>query len=327
MLKFCCILLGENPAYVKTFQPAGKRKIVLLATCLLVPVIMWFITGYLLAWKILETDRANALLMGGVLAFIIFMIERAILMVHGGWLTYVFRVLVGIGIAGLGSICLDEVIFDHDIENQVASYQQLKIEDAVQKIENQYEDRIISQRQIVDQKASDWKLSLEDAKSEADGTGGSKQKKVGKIALLKLDIAHQLEEAYQEEQLKMDNLIARLEADRVAARGRVESEFNGNGLLIRIKAMFDLIASDIYMRGVYFLLTFILFCLEFLVVIIKMTSKLSIDEEMEIARDQLLRTNYQQVLEKTELIYYPEHLQMIGKARDLMLEKSTKVFN
>ena len=54
MLKFYSLIIGENPDYTKSFQPASKRKVALFANCLLVPVILWFINTYLLVAHVLE---------------------------------------------------------------------------------------------------------------------------------------------------------------------------------------------------------------------------------------------------------------------------------
>jgi hypothetical protein len=122
MLKFYSLLIGENPEYTATFQPSSKRKITLFANCMLVPIILWFINGYLLVKNVLEGSFWMALLTATVLAFIIFLIERAVIMSNGSKSIAAFRVVLGFIVASLGSICMDEVIFEHDIDNQVALY-------------------------------------------------------------------------------------------------------------------------------------------------------------------------------------------------------------
>ena len=54
MLKLYSLLIGENPAYTATFQPSSKRKIALFANCMLVPIMLWFINGYLMVRNVLE---------------------------------------------------------------------------------------------------------------------------------------------------------------------------------------------------------------------------------------------------------------------------------
>jgi hypothetical protein len=327
MLKFYSIIIGENPKYTATFQPASKRKIALYANCLLVPVILWFINGYLLAKNVLEGNMTTALITAFIAGVIIFLIERAIVMSNGSKPIFWFRIILGFVIASLGSISLDEVIFKHDIDNQIAYYVQVEIDSAVQRVERDYKNQITMQQSIVNQKASEWKQSLKDAKSEADGTGGSKQKTVGKIALLKMDIAGKQESDYQKEYGKLEELIVSMDSAKKNAKLKAESGFNEKALLMRIRAMFDLIANDEFMLGVYILFTIFLFCLEFLVVFIKIGSKYSIDEELEKAREQLLRAKTQKTLDRSSIFYQPEHhIQSVQNVDAFVKQNVTSIF-
>lgn len=328
MLKFYSIIIGENPKYTATFQPASKRKIALYANCLLVPVILWFINGYLLVKNVLGGSISTALLTALIAGFIIFLIERAIVMSNGSKPIFWFRIILGFEIASLGSISLDEVIFNHDIDNQVALYKQTEIENAVQRIEQQYKNQISQQQSIVNQKTFEWNQSLKDAKSEADGTGGSKQKMVGKIALLKMNIAEKHGDDYQKESQKLETLMSSLDSEKEKARLKVESDFNGHALLVRIRAIFDLISQDKLMMGVYILFTLFLFCLEFLVVLIKIGSKYSIDEELEKARENLLRAKTQKTLDRSEIFYQPEHhVQSVQNSNAFVKQNVTSIFH
>jgi len=327
MLKFYSIIIGENPNYIATFQPGSKRKIALYANCLLVPVILWFINGYLLVRNVLEGSFFIALLTAIIAAFIIFLIERAIVMSNGSKSIFWFRITLGLVIASLGSISLDEVIFKHDIDNQITQYKVDQINRASKKVESEYHKQIALQQAIVNQKDSEWKQSLKDAKSDADGTGGSKQRGVGKIVALKMDVANKQESDYQKENSKLEFLKSSLEEAKINATRKAESDFNGNALLLRIRAMFDLISNDKFMLGVYVLFTLFLFCLEFLVVLIKVGSKPSIDEDLEKAREQLLRVKTQKTLNRSEVLYLPEHhVTSVQNANAFMKKNITSVF-
>lgn len=328
MLKVYSIIIGENPSYTTLFQPSSKRKIALYANCLLVPVILWFINGYLLVKNVLEGSVFMAILTAFIAAFIIFLIERAIIMSNGSKPIFWFRIFLGFIVATLGSISMDEVIFKHDIDNQVAIYKQTEIDKAVTDVETNFRHQITAQQSIVNQKEIKWNQSLSDAKGEADGTAGSHQKQVGKIALLKLDIANKQEADYNRENNKLASLISSLDKAKEEARMKVEADFNGNALLLRIRAMFDLIAKDNFMLGVYVLFTLFLFCLEFLVVLIKVGSKYSIDEEMEQAREKLLKTKTIKTLNRTEIFYKPEHaVPVVQKANTLVNQNVASVFS
>ncbi len=169
---------------------------------------------------------------------------------------------------------------------------------------------------------------MEDAKTEADGTGGSKQKMVGKIALLKIKVANKQESDYQKENTRLESLKNSIEKAKAKATIKAESEFNGNALLLRIRAMFDLKSKDKIMLGVYILFIVLLFCIEFLVVLIKIASNHSVDEDLEKAREQLLRTKTQKTLNRSEVLYQPElHVTSVQNANNFLKKNVTSVFN
>ncbi len=327
MLKFYSIIIGENPKYTATFQPASKRKVALYANCLIVPVILWFINGYLLVSNVLEGSVFSAILTAFIAAFIIFLIERAIVMSNGSKPIFRFRIFLGIIVASLGSISLDEVIFKHDIDNQVAFYKQAEIDSALKKVEREFQNQIDLQQSIVNQKGLEWNQSLKDAKGEADGSSGSHQKQVGKIAMLKMNVAEKQQLDYNSENNKLARLSNSVATAKALAKTTAEANFNGNALLIRIRAMFDLIAKDKFMMGVYILFTLFLFCLEFLVVLIKIGSKNSIDEDLEKARELLLRAKTKKTLDRSEIFFQPEHfIPSVQSANNIVRQNTATIF-
>lgn len=329
MLKLYSIIIGENPKYTATFQPASKRKVALYANCLVVPVILWFINGYLLITNVLEGTMFTALLTAFIAAFIIFLIERAIIMSNGSRTIFWFRIVLGFIVASLGSISLDEVIFKHDIDNQVAIYKQAAIDSAVHKVERDYQNQIALQQSIVAKKYGDWQNRLDDVNSEMKGgpqSSGFRGK--GEIANENIRMAALLQSDYDTENNKLTLLESSVDTAKAQAKTKTEADFNGNALLVRIRAMFDLIAKDKVMRGVYILFTLFLFCLEFLVVLIKVVSKYSFDEELEKAREQLLRAKTKKTLDRSEIFFQPEHLvSSVQNANILIKKKPSSIFN
>lgn len=328
MLKFYSFLVGENPEITKHYQPASKRKIILYANCLMIPVILWFINSYLLVRHVLEGGLFAALLTALVAALLIFIIERAIIMSTGGKLIMAFRIFLGFIIASLGSISMDEVIFKNDVDNQVAIYKQTAIQTAGSNKEKEFLNEITKQEAIVNQKDGELKQARKGAFDEASGTAGSGIRGAYKIANFKLNIASKVATDYNKENEKLSVLKASLETEKANAQLKAEADFNGNALLLRIRAMFDLIAQDNFMLGVYILFTLLLFCLEFLVVLIKMNSKPSIDEELEAAREELLRAKTKKTLSRSEIFFNPESLvPSVQHAKTAMNSRPASIFN
>ena len=328
MLRLYSLIIGENPKYVATFQPSSKRKVALYANCILIPVIIWFINGYLLVSHVLDGNIWTALLTATIIALIIFIIERAVVMSNGNKWIAAFRITLGLIVAFIGSISLDEVVFKNDIDNQVASYKQAYIDDAIKNVEVRNKKSIALQQQIANQKSTEWIKSLTDAKGEADGTSGSRVANVGAITVLKMNIATAQKQDYLTEQLKLDFLKNSLEKERTTAIITAEKNFKGNAFLIRIRAMAELLGKDTFMLIVYVLFTAFLFLIEFLVVIIKLCSKNSIDEDLEKAREKLIRFKTQKTLDKGLLIYDPvQSLISVRKANNVVLDMPSSIFN
>ena len=326
MQKYYSILIGENPRYTDTFQPASKRKIALYANCLMIPIILWFINSFLLVSHVLQGTVLIALLTGLIAAFIIFLIERAIIMSNGSRPIFWFRIVLGLIVASLGSISFDEVIFKNDIDNKVAEYKKKAVDIAVKKIEIDYQSEIGLQQSIVDEKGNDWNKSLQDAKDESDGTGGSHQKLVGDITLLKMRVADKQELDYNSEGKKLITIKANMDNSKALSKAKAEADFNGNALLLRIRAMFDLLKEDGFMLFVYILFTAFLFCLEFLVVLIKIGSINSVDEDIENARDTLLREKTKKILERRAILFEPEQFTpSVQAAKAMLTQKNTSV--
>lgn len=328
MLKFYSLLIGENPAYTASFQPSSKRKIALYANCMLVPILLWFINGYLMVKNVLGGGMLVAILTAIFMAFIVFLIERAVIMSNGSKSIAMFRVLLGFIIAALGSICMDEVVFKHDIDNQIGEYRKIAVETAVKAKMQEFDNQIAKQQALVAQKSGLWSESLKDVKKEADGEGGTRKRGVGIITNLKLDIAGQQERDYHTENDKLQSMIASMTTEKKQAALKAEEDFKEEALLIRIKALFELISKDKFMLGVYILFTTLLFLIEFLVVIIKMGSKKSIDEELEEARIELLRTKTRKTISRANVLYDVEqYIPSVNKANILMKQNPSSIFN
>lgn len=324
MLKFYSILIGEDPAYTANFHPSSKRKIAKYAACLMIPVIIWFINGFLLVSHVLEGGIMSALLTATVIALLIYFVEKVVIMAKGNKKLGYFRLMIGFFIALLGSVIMDEVVFKNDIDNKIGEYKQIISEQAKADVESGNQTLIMQQIEIVNQKYDTWKISLEDAIGEADGTKGSRRAFVGDIANLKMEVAGKHEKAYLKENAKLEALQENLDQKKEEAAVLAKAAFNENGLLLRIKALFDLVREDIYMAIIYCVFTLILFFMEFMVVLAKLWSDKSIDEEIEEASIKLIQAKTQMTLQRSIQYFEPELTDERVKLARLALTQGVK---
>jgi len=308
MLKIFSTLIGENPKYVAQFSPTGKRKVVLYASAMLVPVALWFVNGFLMVHEILEGSLSEALLTGTFIAGLIFIIERCIIMSNGSKVIMRFRIFMGFIIALLGAICLDEMLFKNDIELKLAEYKSKAMEKGSEDASVDAEERILILSAEVDIKRTNWMEAQTLAAGECDGTSGSRIAKRGPICEMKMEIAKELKTDYDRALLVLTSLQLTRDSVRTQAQLTAGQAFNDKGLLIRMQALFDLIWHEPIILGVYILFTLLIFCLEFLVILIKVYSKDSPDEELEKIRNQAMKVKVATLLERTDQYRSPQEL-------------------
>jgi len=271
MLKFASMISGDDYQLLKSDTPTSRKKVKTLVSVLFLPVTMWFINVLLLATGVLQGSWLMALIAALVASGIIFMVERSIIMSNGSRTVMVFRVFLGFLIAILGSIAFDEVIFKRDIDQQMTVNKEVLTKEAEESVDQSYQAKLASQDQLVRAKYALWVQSLDKVSKEADGSGGSGVRGVNDITRIKMTIASENEKDYNQAKIDLEQLLSEVSTKKIESINAVETSFNNDALLGRIKAIFDLIYSDVWMCAIYIVVTLVLFCLEFIVVILKLS--------------------------------------------------------
>jgi hypothetical protein len=122
MLKFWCILIGKDYETVLTYRKSSQDKIKLFGSIILIPVILWALNGFLMSREIFGSGIISSIGVGIVLGFIIYLIERSIILAQSNPVINRLRVILGLIVAILGSLTMDEVIFKNDIDNMMQTY-------------------------------------------------------------------------------------------------------------------------------------------------------------------------------------------------------------
>jgi hypothetical protein len=268
MLKISCAITGDDYSMVNKDTPKSKKKIISMASTIFIPAFMWVANAFLLMYFVMDAGIPASIFTAIFFGVLIFLVERNIIMTKGAF-PMIFRVLLGFVIAIIGAISMDEVIFKHDIDQQMMENKFTSIEIQKQKVDKTYEAEILRVQNIIDSKYKLWTEGLEIARKEADGTGGSGKKGVHAITKLKLQEAKEKEKDYNRSQKNLDDLKNEIKQEKENISKRINNNFEDSALMNRIKAMFDLIAKDPWMLRAYILFSAFLFFLEFIVVITK----------------------------------------------------------
>lgn len=303
MLKFWSVLIGKDFNQVSTWRKSSQEKVILFGNILLIPVTLWGLNGYLMSREIFGMGVVGSILTGLVLSFIIFLIERSILLASTSKVINRLRVVLGVIVAILGSLTIDEVIFKNDIDNQI---QKLKVEDRdlqTKKMDDLWVFRIDSVSREVGQKTLDYNKKSNDYYLEIEGKANSGVGGEGPMAERKKLLMERAYETLKSEQEVLKSMRDTYNSKREFAETDSKENFNDKGLLLRMRAMFGLIFSDIVSFIVFFLYFLLVLIMETLVIIMKKFTPKSPDEELEEMGDRLLISKHRKWIEERKNKY------------------------
>jgi hypothetical protein len=328
MLKFSCFVTGDDYDILKTDTPNSKKKVSALASLVFIPVIIWFANGFLLINTVQKGTWFCGIMVGLLLSVLIFLIERNIIMADNRRSIIIFRYSLGVIIALLGAICLDEAIFKQDIDQQLSKMHKSIVDESVAMLEENNKSGLEKAQTDVDNKFSVWQAAINDAKREADGTGGSGIKGVHAITKIKLASAEVSKIDYDHALADLTLLRSKLDNEKIQQEKQVEASLQNDALLNRIKALFYLVAHDFSMGIVYFLFTAFLFFMEFIVVFLKSAwPKTNYERKLEMI-EEIGRKRLERLLLPQAYIRDPmEADNSIKKAKELLGNSSISLYN
>jgi hypothetical protein len=117
-LKIGCFLTGYSYRLLMSCSEASKKAVKKYTSALLIIIIIWFLIGMLFSQEYLKLSLLGAIGAGFVLTVIIVQIERQIILGTKSWKSSAFRFVLGVVMAAIGSIIIDQIIFQEDIEKQ-----------------------------------------------------------------------------------------------------------------------------------------------------------------------------------------------------------------
>lgn len=116
-LKFGCFLTGYNYHIVKNSSEVTAKAVKKYLSAILIISCVWAFIGFFFAQRYFKSDILGSIIGSIILVFLIIQIERQIILSIGKnkWSTF-FRVIIGLVMAILGSIIIDQIIFKEDVE-------------------------------------------------------------------------------------------------------------------------------------------------------------------------------------------------------------------
>ena len=271
MLKLYCFITGDDYSTLASDTLKSRKKVALYAWSILIPVLIWLACSYLLVTKVLNGTVAAGIITAVFVSAIVFVIEKSIILSNGGKTIFVFRILLALFVAIIGALIVDEIVFEKDIDQQLAMNQRQEAEAELAKLDSLWNEKIIAQENIVRISREKWDSAVRRIDRELNGIEGTRIPGYGPIAKVMQENAAQYKVEYLMQSSVLDSLKAEYDRSRESEKQRIYASFNNHSLLKRMKAMFDLVKSDDLMLAVYIVFTLIFLFLECMVVIVKMS--------------------------------------------------------
>ncbi|HMQ68888.1 MAG TPA: DUF4407 domain-containing protein [Ignavibacteria bacterium] len=298
MLKLYCLITGEDYNLVKNETPESRKKISMFAMLIFLPVILWCIQGYLIVTLIMKGTFLSAILTSVTAGLMVFIIERSIIMSNGGKPVFITRLILGLLIAVIGAITIDEVFFRNDIDRQLEENKRYYAAEEINKWEDANVSKVNLQDQITTEADSHRWEALQIYLDEINGTGGTGNKGFAMVAKEKNKIYENLNSVYEYEKSKLDITRDEFEAGKTEFRDKLENMSDDGLLLHRIQAMFDLLLKNKVMLIFCSVFTLVFLIIELLVVILKISSKKSHHEIMNEMKESIGASRIKRFVEK-----------------------------
>ena len=128
-IKFGCFLTGYNYTIVKNSSEASAKAVKKYLSAILIVSTLWGFIGYAFTQRYLHGSPNMSFIGAAVMVILIIQIERQIILSIGrnNWASS-FRILIGLVMAIIGSIILDQIIFKDDVEKAQISNIQTEVD-------------------------------------------------------------------------------------------------------------------------------------------------------------------------------------------------------
>jgi hypothetical protein len=299
-IKFYAWLTGENALLLSQSSYLSHKKVMVMGTSMMVPVLIWLLNGFFLSYNLGELPWYIAILVGVFFAFAIFLIERIIIQSPPSKGMIFFRGFLAVLLGIIGSFLMDEVVFNSDIQplinNMQKEYVKQSKDNAIQQFDQ--ENRMawrIDNLQLANAHTIERQ---EDFLKELDGE--SKSKKSGYKEIAKAKEVRLLESRLNENDLKDELAVLETKRENVIKQAelRANKDFSTKSFLLRMKAFFQLCSEDWRLIAAWIIFFLLANTLEIMNIVIKSCypktdyeSRLELMEQMYLRRMQKILNN------------------------------------
>ena len=277
--KYLCLVVGEQPERVARLHDSTQRRMKAFAIALHIPVTLWAVTGYVIASRVFHQGMQESLGTAAFCAGLIYLVERLVLATPKAWFVNTGRFFIGLVISVLGASAVDLVIFEREVALQLREAGQSRI--------TAESDRALAQqRDLIEQKKTDWMTAQAAANCEANGSCGSRVRSVGPIYQALTEQAKLLRQDYEGAQARLEALAAEHQSALTAWRDSPKA-LDEAGLLSRVEALHHYMMNNSAAMVAWLLFFTLVLFMELMVVFAKLVFGETVDDRIDRIRDQL----------------------------------------
>lgn len=270
--KLVCATTGASMHKLNTTTQASQTKLKALTIAATIPALMWASSMFLLLWKTMGSHIMVAIFGALVAAFLIFTLERIIIMSSKHWLLFIVRIMLAGVVAFIGSILFELPFFATEIQQQMPTVRHGQAMKAAKNAQKRFEEQ--QQVGALQSRANELEAIFQerqnDAVGEAAGMAGSGKKGAGSATRFKQQVANNAAKQAAEVQAQLHTVQAN--AAQLAQRvyDSANANFNGAGIIFQKQALSHALQQNPDAKWFFWAITSLLFMLEFMVVLLKL---------------------------------------------------------
>ncbi|MCG3772617.1 MAG: hypothetical protein JW384_03832 [Nitrosomonadaceae bacterium] len=278
---YLCHLVGESPKRLEGYHASTITRLKTFAIAMHIPLLMWGVTGYLIASQVFNLSQWDASLIALLCVVLIYIVERIVIATPKSWGVNAVRLFIGLIMALIGASAVDLVIFQREVTLQ------LKVSGEAA-IHGEHDALIESQRTLAKNIRAEWVQRQESANCEANGTCGSRLRSIGPIHRQLVQQAEVLRQEHLEASLKTATLeLAKSQAlEHWRSSNRASEQA---GLLARIQALHDYIFNNVAAGVAWILFFLLILAFELVVVLLKIAFGSTVDDHIAQIREEVSR--------------------------------------
>jgi cell division protein FtsB len=144
-VRFGCFLIGYNFSIIKNCSEISVKTVKRYTSALLIICLLWAFIGFSFTNRYLNGDTVASIFGALIFIIIVIQIERQIILTINptGWL-YTTRGIIAVTMAIIGSVIIDQIIFQQDIELEKITFIEARVnkvlDSKTKELRNQIED-------------------------------------------------------------------------------------------------------------------------------------------------------------------------------------------